>query len=808
MAATIVYEGVGGGGELFSGIKFFLLQRIPTRNHFKDLIVANGGEVVPLEKQADIVIGDHARKDQPEGSISWTFIESSIRNGRVEDVENHRAGPITPAVRQVGSAQPTKKGRTPFTPEDDRVLTKWCASAERKGLSLKGNEIYQQLEAINNRHTFQSWRDRWIKHVSALPRPENNVNEEDNENEEEDDEPGPSRRPIVRAPPRSSVARPTATSALPTARIAPRRPTADLAQEKSVRSPPLPRSPGANPFVQKSAGGNVFSDEETEELVAHYDDIVNLSDDQIIDAWIAWASANPNHTAQEWRNYFIEYVVPKVEAEEEPEMLQPPAKAPGKAPRTIQTIPGPHSSKSTEDPVLEVRDSQGSSGQNLESPKQGKKVVDPSTTDESVFKEQLLFLADQFGLDVDFKPKICGRTIPLFRLWQVVESDEFGGFDAVVGQRLWPKVARQLNFNEFKHPQAAAELQDCFAEILADFEMAKNETPEDASLTESQEMALINEQLRQTTARETQSLEDLEVLDEDEQDDDLNYPQSTPRQPLSSPSGKRSFDTSGQDSFYNKRQRIDKGKGKEIEIPSTPEDVINGGQTIRSSFQPSPLNYTSAQPEHQDDEGDESESDELYIRPPNFQRAVLSAVESRVTARALEPETQDFHFPPEQEEDIHAALDDLTPSPVRSSAKIPDRSRASDVATHGTVHSSNKNEDSSTQSQTESQRKEELQAFVDNWVSLGYPLDTVIEALEITTMETPNAGYVMEQLMEGAGVPEDIPGVWTWYEDEALDKRKDSLDFEKVVRKHGIKRCAVRKKFLKDQKSAAKQSLE
>ncbi len=164
MAATIVYEGVGGGGELFSGIKFFLLQRIPTRNHFKDLIVvcpmvcgsgrilklrqANGGEVVPLEKQADIVIGDHARKDQPEGSISWTFIESSIRNGRVEDVENHRAGPITRAVRQVGSAQPTKKGRTPFTPEDDRVLTKWCASAERKGLSLKGNEIYQQLEAI------------------------------------------------------------------------------------------------------------------------------------------------------------------------------------------------------------------------------------------------------------------------------------------------------------------------------------------------------------------------------------------------------------------------------------------------------------------------------------------------------------------------------------------------------------------------------------------------------------------------------------------------------------------------------------
>jgi hypothetical protein len=34
---------------------------------------------------------------------------------------------------------------------------------------IKGNEIYKQLEAINPRHTFQSWRDRYVKRLMANP---------------------------------------------------------------------------------------------------------------------------------------------------------------------------------------------------------------------------------------------------------------------------------------------------------------------------------------------------------------------------------------------------------------------------------------------------------------------------------------------------------------------------------------------------------------------------------------------------------------------------------------------------------------
>jgi hypothetical protein len=165
MAAAIVYEGVVGGGDLFQGMKLYILQRVPDRNRWKGLVEvrtaaikvveyllttrkqSNGGEIVILEKHADMIIADRARKDCPPGSISWHWIDQSLKKGELEDIELYRAGPATNIIREVGSAQPARKGRTPFTAEDDRILRDWCVNAERKGVSMKGNELYKQLEA-------------------------------------------------------------------------------------------------------------------------------------------------------------------------------------------------------------------------------------------------------------------------------------------------------------------------------------------------------------------------------------------------------------------------------------------------------------------------------------------------------------------------------------------------------------------------------------------------------------------------------------------------------------------------------------
>jgi hypothetical protein len=171
--AAVVYEGmVGGEGELFAGMKFFVMQRIPMRETYMDAITVvlnpprnlmllistpqrNGGEVVKLDKHADIIIADHAKKNNPMGSISWTFIDQSVARGRLEDAEDHRAGPETHTVREVGSAQPPRSGRTPFTAQDDRDLFIWVTKAERTGIPLKGNDMYQQLEQIVRlRHSF------------------------------------------------------------------------------------------------------------------------------------------------------------------------------------------------------------------------------------------------------------------------------------------------------------------------------------------------------------------------------------------------------------------------------------------------------------------------------------------------------------------------------------------------------------------------------------------------------------------------------------------------------------------------------
>ena len=130
---------------------------------------ANGGEVVPLEKQADVKIVDHARKEALPGtyvapvsnwrhwglgsdlinnySHSYTFIEKSLRNGDLEDLEDHRVGASEGTVRSVGSiVQPAKGTRNKYTEADDRILWGWVQENPQKGGGTDGNEIYKQLE--------------------------------------------------------------------------------------------------------------------------------------------------------------------------------------------------------------------------------------------------------------------------------------------------------------------------------------------------------------------------------------------------------------------------------------------------------------------------------------------------------------------------------------------------------------------------------------------------------------------------------------------------------------------------------------
>lgn len=118
-------------------------------------------------------IADHIKRGgmvPPPGSYSYQWIEFSVRNGQLENKDDYEIGqPQT--SRPIASDQQTKTTRTKFSVKDDLILTKWVLTREWKGEASGGNEVYKDLERQYPNHTWQSWRDRWVKKLKDRPRP-------------------------------------------------------------------------------------------------------------------------------------------------------------------------------------------------------------------------------------------------------------------------------------------------------------------------------------------------------------------------------------------------------------------------------------------------------------------------------------------------------------------------------------------------------------------------------------------------------------------------------------------------------------
>jgi len=165
-------DGAGdGSSNIFDRTTIFFGARTPDRNKYIEKARVNGANVVPLEARARILIADCERRHlNPPGSISYTWIDDSIAAGEMLDIKDYSAAPLlVPAHRPVGALKPAKQSRAPFTHADDVELYNWVQAAKRRGESIKGNEIYKQLEKKNKRHPYQSWRDRYIKYLADRP---------------------------------------------------------------------------------------------------------------------------------------------------------------------------------------------------------------------------------------------------------------------------------------------------------------------------------------------------------------------------------------------------------------------------------------------------------------------------------------------------------------------------------------------------------------------------------------------------------------------------------------------------------------
>ncbi|KAK4946138.1 hypothetical protein LTR66_014321 [Elasticomyces elasticus] len=319
MAAQIVYSELSGApvlGQLFAGKRFFVAQKTPSRAHFLDSITSNGGEIVRLEVQADYHIADHARADCPPGSLSYRFIEQSLKKGAIEDPEDHPAGRRKDlgSVRPVGGVTQTRTSRVPFTPADDRELWEWVQASEDAGrLKVGGNEMYKELEKKNPRHTHHSWRDRYLKYLVLKP---------------------PAGVHTANTPPTpQSVIRPAKPADAPTAQSMPTdveaahsKLTPSAADKtKALRAGRSGAKTSSSPSTKPTGSkGNEegkaterdiasrFTEEDMEDLLkkAHY--IEEIPFGKWEDAWQSWADADADaeRSPAEWVKFYTEVVRP------------------------------------------------------------------------------------------------------------------------------------------------------------------------------------------------------------------------------------------------------------------------------------------------------------------------------------------------------------------------------------------------------------------------------------------------------------------------------------------------------------------
>lgn len=309
MVVTNANDDTPAVSGIFEGLRFFLVQRLPSRSNYVTQIQSNGGRVVKTEDQADHIIADHFRKDCPPGSISYTFVENAIRNGELPSPNDHIAGPAPGTVRPAGSAIPGKSTRTPFTAEDDRVLWQWVERCRVKGGLIKGNEIYKQLEATNNRHTYQAWRDRYIKKLMDRPPPGTAVTVAANAPPSPPTAQDDQAEIMTNHNTRSQRPEQSRTSAEPVARSQ----RIDITATDEVSEPEQNEDherANKQPAAESGEKLETFTNDDFEELLQLGTDIEKIHSDWEEDAWINWHNIRPDHSAQSWRTYYEEQVRP------------------------------------------------------------------------------------------------------------------------------------------------------------------------------------------------------------------------------------------------------------------------------------------------------------------------------------------------------------------------------------------------------------------------------------------------------------------------------------------------------------------
>lgn len=794
--AEMVFSGVTNDadvqGTLFQGIKFWISHKVPQRSRFLSDVKANGGDILPLEKHANVKIVDHARKEAPPGSHSYTFIEKSIRNGVLEDLDDHKVGPPEGNIRSIGSiVQPPKGTRNKYTEADDRILWNWVNDHPQQGGGTDGNEIYKQLEKKHPQHPCQSWRDRWIRHLKGR----------------------------------------TAPFALP--HNAPPTPPFDIRHTTESSKNWAITSDTATDDYQS------FSDDDAEALMVNGDDILKIHPDNINEAWESWTRDHDKgsiHTAQQWYLFWEDRVRPryfrrkaKQTRRASPEKTIPArSQIPISPQRTVATPPSAFSSFKRDYSLMpELTQKTISKFQNPASPKRSRAAL-PSTL-SPVSKSYQSLIAEPLKKTV---PSEVRNPVSPKRSMVVAPSSGFS-----------PSVERDYSLNPAArspsyHPESPTvtatapsmiqQAKDILSMHLPSLP-SKNEwhaqrtsekTPSPYHETLKRKHIAIEEDLPSSSPigpispkrrRPSASELPLEIASTPEKSRELDiggpfspllikleleeYEPSLPEGFTKNDSllGQQLSDTLSEGGrVVNDTQAVfgDATQLIDFDIPAPEGGWDNDELSVRSSSQPVGFDVSPPEDGREDNKHSSKESTQLVdfdLLPPE---GGWAEEEPQVKEEFEASNTEMYDAQPTLP-DTQAILRSKTPAPDFS---IPDPDGGWDsLIAPSSPLMPNSPRAESVFSQTD--LKDQMDAWIDAHAIKGISVEQVESVLKSTSMDTSLADKALRHLAKKGMLPKDRRGVWTESDDEDL-KSTDARKIQRLQEKHGADCLTARWEFL------------
>ncbi|KAI0433747.1 TRF2-interacting telomeric protein/Rap1 C terminal domain-containing protein [Xylaria sp. FL1042] len=820
LARKNVGDGAGVDGGVFRGLKFWVSARVPQRKTCVDTIGDHGGKVVLREGNADILICDEA-KDPVPGSYSYRLIQDAIEEGSIDIKENYLCDslPAPPGISYKPAAK-SKLTRTRFTEEEDRMLTRFVTEKERLGESTGGNGIYKQFAEEHPRHTWQSWRDRWVKKSKLLAR--------------------------LYVSDREQSPQPKDTPAAPSPTIAAKRSPVTRTRARFTSD--------EDDIILETIHRAI----ENHEPWNGYPPYKQLASELPQRTYMSWRERALNHVAKQNKDQIAQWEFEagfhSSDKEEEPvddveEQQTPTIKnktgarsevaAQGSDSAPTQAVHGSPERNAARNGTKgdgnerEGQDMVASPIHRAMPPEQFTSAKPPAksdasngsasspilhmpellgdgitvTTEAQFYRDYDTFL-ESVGVTERRIPSIRGRAISLWDLWQAVRSKKVESTELD-----WQQIAEDLGFDWVAMESVPEDLRQCYEENLvpfADAMMSFNDFSDDED--SSEDIGAESEGLLPSSPPVLPSLKRPLALTSP-----IYIPQSSP-----------------------KRRRIDRNQ----EIPSTPEHTVNilsSRSLVDSEKTPTNSRSISGTQTRPNARG----GDEIANVPGLLQGQ----------KRRLEPETQDFNFGPDTQVYTHGEDPDnsdndsqkgttpsqqlrlesdavspqiqyTTPTSAASRQKIGRTTSSPLHRVRGPFQPDDDNDDNdndgvqqhsksgksarappSTQKvqpkrqtlplpfisetpisstipqkdqpssppvpETESHRKpsppkETPDDIIDRFVSLGYSKDIVLRSLKATSWIIGNAGQVMEMMKQGEPLPPRTSGVWTQRDDDSL----------------------------------------